>query len=271
MFQPKLGTSLIVISREIGPEMLQALAASRIATLEADARFLLDDQAAAKVAALREATHRAGIRTMTVHALFGKGYDFSVLDPQARAQALSATDLALEMAVALDAPMIVMHSSAEPVLPGERAQRIALVQQALAEIGERCRVAGKRIAIELLPRSCLGNTVEELLAILEPLDPETFGVCLDTNHLMDRHATLPDVVRQLGDRLWTLHMSDYDGIDEKHELPGTGVLDWRGFMIALAEIGYAGPFNYEANLDGATPWEKVEALQRNYDWLTSLA
>jgi hypothetical protein len=42
---------------------------------------------------------------------------------------------------------------------------------------------------------------------------------------MDRYRDLAHTVRQLGDSLSTLHLSDYDGIDEKHELPGKGVLD----------------------------------------------
>jgi len=270
LYQPKLGVSLHGISSEIDDTLQEALRASRIATVEVMARFF-EEGGRAKMAVLDRMLERCGVRPMTIHALFGKGYDFSVLDPTERAQALTHTDLALDAAIALGAPMIVMHSSAEPVLPEERAQRTALAQRALAEVGERCRKAGKRIAIELLPRTCLGNTVEDLFTILEPLDPQVFGVCLDTNHLMNRYATLPDVVRQLGARLWTLHMSDYDGIDEKHEMPGKGVLDWRGFVAALAEIGYTGPFNYEAKIDGATPQERVATLQRNFDWLSALA
>ncbi len=87
---------------------------------------------------------------------------------------------------------------------------------------------------------------------------------------MDRHAALGDVVRDLGDRIFTLHLSDYDGVDEKHWVPGEGVIDWTAFMRALHEIGYTGPFNFECNLPGETPARRLEALEGCFQWLCSL-
>ena len=118
--------------------------------------------------------------------------------------------------------------------------------------------------------TCLGNSLEELHDLLDGLDPDVAGICLDTNHGMDRPQDLPGIVRRLGTRLTTLHLSDYDGIDEKHELPGKGVLDWKAFLAALDEIDYQGPFNYECSVEGDTLEEKIRALEENFDWLRSL-
>jgi sugar phosphate isomerase/epimerase len=123
------------------------------------------------------------------------------------------------------------------------------------------------VAIELLPRTCLGNTVEELGELIRRLGDETFGVCLDVNHLMDRYGELPDEIRKLGPRLITTHLSDYDGVDEKHWLPGRGVIDWKAVKEALGEIGYKGPFNYECHLPGDTPGERIQAVEENFRWL----
>jgi len=68
----------------------------------------------------------------------------------------------------------------------------------------------------------------------------------------------------------TLHLSDYDGIDEKHWMPGEGVIDWQAFMLALQEIDYTGPFNYEAKPHGDTPAEKIRDLEANFQMLTAL-
>ena len=82
-------------------------------------------------------------------------------------------------------------------------------------------------------------------------------VCCDTNHLLSEN--LPDFIRRIGNKIVTLHVSDYDGIDEKHWLPGEGILDWQEVLTALSEIGYNGPWLYEMGL--ATP--KTITRERN--------
>ncbi len=53
---------------------------------------------------------------------------------------------------------------------------------------------------------------------------------------------LIDTVKNLGDRLYTLHISDYDGIIERHQMPFDGIIDWSGFCSALEFVDYDGPF-----------------------------
>ena len=270
MFQPKLGVSLGTLSQTLTDEVLQAVAESQIATLEIGAALFDDAANRAQMPALKAMLQQHAVRPMTIHARFGNAYDVSSLDEAIIPQALASAKAAIDLAQELGAPMIVMHASAEPITPAERQQRLRRAQTSFTQIGAWCRAAHKRVAIELLPRTCLGNTVEELLALLDGLDGDTFGVCLDTNHLMDRFRALPEDVRTLGDRLITLHLSDYDGIDEKHELPGTGVLDWRGFMQALRDIDYDGPFNYECKPAGETAAARIQTLEENFKWLSSL-
>lgn len=206
----------------------------------------------------------------TVHAPFGKEIDFSS-DPQAVEAGISITRASLEQAAALGAPQVVVHSSYEPIAPSERAARLARARQSLEELALDCARTGVRLAVELLPRTCLGHTTAELLALLDGLPPQQFGLCIDTNHLMDRAAALPDEVRRAGRRLTALHLSDYDGVDEKHWLPGEDVVAWRPFFAALAEVGYEGPYTYEARLPGDTLDGRLDALQRNFAWLSAQA
>ena len=42
-------------------------------------------------------------------------------------------------------------------------------------------------------------------------------------------------------------MSYYDRKNERHWLPGEGVIDWTELLSALVESGYEGPFIYEAS------------------------
>lgn len=43
----------------------------------------------------------------------------------------------------------------------------------------------------------------------------------------------------------TVHISDYDYVDERHWLPGEGKINWSDMMDALDDVGYTGTFLYE--------------------------
>lgn len=268
MFEPKLGASLHTITDSLTAEALQAVADSRIATLELwPALFAGKGDPAA---ALRGMLARTGIRAMSVHATFGGRHDISVMDQEAQRFAIAETLSAVNLAAEFGAPLVVVHASAEPITPEERGARRAQARRALEEIGAHAARKGRRIAVELLPRSCVGNTASELLSLLEGLPNETFGVCLDTNHGMDRYRDLPADIRRLGDRLITTHLSDYDGVDEKHWLPGAGVIAWPEVLAAFAEIGYAGPFNFECGFKDRAPEARIRALEASFAWLEEL-
>ncbi len=270
MFEPKLGVSLTTIITELNTEVLCALEASRIETLELKPRLFEVEGGQAKKDAFKEMLRGTGIRVSSIHAPNGEPYDFSVLDEAAYEIALEGIVPSIDLAIDLNAPIIVVHPSDEPIAPADRQARMRQAQKALAQIAQQCREHDKKLVVELLPRTCLANTAEEVLELIEPLDDEVIGVCLDTNHLMDRYRTLPDVVRRLGKSLIALHLSDYDGVDEKHEIPGSGVIDWKAFMGALAEIDYRGPFSYEYICREGKPAERIGSLEANFQWLCSL-
>ncbi len=81
------------------------------------------------------------------------------------------------------------------------------------------------LALENLPRTCLGNTSEEMLSLLN----ETGAAFIfDTNHSLseDNVSFLQNMI-QHGYCPVSLHISDYDYVDERHDLPGNGVNDWK--------------------------------------------
>ncbi|MCC6445098.1 MAG: sugar phosphate isomerase/epimerase [Armatimonadetes bacterium] len=270
MFSPKLGVSLATVHNEITDELLEAVKASKITTLELFWTLFEGEGAESRKAALKAMLSESGIRAMTIHAPFGSDFDLSSLDTERRRSAVAAVSASIDLAVEMGAPMVVVHASSEPIGPEERPLRMAQAQDSLRELAEKCESADRRIAIELLPRTCLGNNVEELLAFLEDLPPSTAGVCLDTNHQMGHYKSLPEWIRRLGSRLIATHLSDYDGVDEQHWLPGKGVVDWQAVVKAFQDIGYPGPMNYESAPDGETIPERIRSLERNFDWLISL-
>lgn len=262
------GVSLIFSDDDLDETMLRELETAGVETIEINARHLVQPH---QRQAARSLLARPVPRVSTIHALFGPEFDFSRLELELWQSAVSQAIQTVELAADLNIPILVMHASSEPVLPEERARRLKRVIDGLALIGGKARSTGRRIAIEYLPRTCLGNSLAELNLMIDRLGDETFGVCLDVNHLMGLYAGLPRMVRDLGQRLIATHISDCDEVDEKHWLPGKGVLPWPEFMKALREIEYKGPFTYECQIDGGSLAEKLGKLRENFAWLDGLA
>jgi sugar phosphate isomerase/epimerase len=262
-----LGVSFHTLDLHQRPEAAEILAESSVKSVELwEPTF---GKGEGLVQQMRRAFAAAEVEVRTVHANFGASMDISSPDSAVRATGIQAFATALDLAAQMGARTVIVHASSEPVEDGARAERMKQAIRSIETIAEMAGQAGCRIALELLPRTCLGRSTEELLTLVEGVDPGAAGVCLDTNHLMDRFASLPEVVRTLGPRLFALHCSDYDGVDEKHWPPLRGVIDWAAFLSALRATGFSGPFLYEATLEGQTPAERLAFLERNYAQLVS--
>ena len=262
------GVSLIFFGNDYNEPLQRALIAAGVQTVEINAAQVSTERQRATVKNLLETQ---SLRASSIHSLFGIQSDYSSLAPEVWGQAITDGLQAVEIATELNIPIIVAHASAEPILPEERSRRFQRAIQGLTMVGKQAKATGRRIAIEYLPRTCLGNNLAELTALLDRLEDDLFGVCLDVNHLMGRYAELPQVVRALGKRLIATHISDCDAVDEKHWLPGKGVLDWPPFIQSLREIEYTGPFTYECEVAGDNPADKLARLRENFHWLGGLA
>ena len=138
----------------------------------------------------------------------------------------------------------VVHPSCEPIADEERAEYIKRSQESFYTLAENAAKDGAVIAIEDLPRTCLGRESSEMLELISVNDK--LRVCFDTNHLMIEDN--PTFIRRLADKIITVHISDFDFINERHWLPGEGKLEWKPIYDALCGVGYSGPWLYEISL-----------------------
>jgi len=138
----------------------------------------------------------------------------------------------------------VVHPSAEPNKPEERAERLKNTADFFNELAENVHKYGAVIAVEDLPRTCIGNCSGDINYILKA--NEKLRVCFDTNHLLEENNL--DFIKNIGSKIITLHVSDYDFLNERHWLPGEGDNDWNALYKALMKIGYNGVWMYELGL-----------------------
>ncbi len=117
-----------------------------------------------------------------------------------------------------------------------RPIRMAQMKKTITELLPRLEAWGVSLNLELLPRDCIGNCEEELLAMIAPFPAERVNLCFDVNHLMGRYRELPEVIARLAPRIHSFHLSDYDGVDECHWQVGLGLIDWSAVMKAIRAL-----------------------------------
>lgn len=206
----------------------------------------------------------------SVHAPYGRFFDPSSPDPQIRASAISSAVDSIEAAVRIGAKVLVIHPGADVQYAVSRAERLRNAVETLGTIEALARKHGVRLAIEPLPKGEIGNTIEEVIEIVERLNSDDTGVNFDVNHLFPPEE-IPDMIVRAGRRIVSVHISDQDG-QERHWMPFRGRIDWRETLSALLQAGYTGPLIYETHVEGAqTCSEVVDAIVENYIKLRAAA
>lgn len=196
-----------------------------------------------------------GVNITSVHLPFGpfSKLDPSAADPNVAAYIIEKQSELIGAAAEAGIKIAVIHPSGEPYEDSERAERLERAVSVIAQLTEIAKKAGVKLALENLPRTCLCRVRSEMRYFLDRI-PD-LNVCYDMNHcLLESNI---DYIREVGDRIVTLHISDYDFIDERHLLPGLGKNNWSEIIKTLEEINYSGRFLYE--LAGGPTYEDVYA------------
>lgn len=213
----------------------------------------------AQVSDLKKKADKSGIKIWSVHLPFGRTLDVSNLNETERNNMIKECSDLMALCKPLKIQKYVIHASAEPITDTERPQRLSTCITSLKILNEAARKQNAQLAVECLPRTCLGNTAAELLSIVEGIG-NGVGICFDSNHLLKEKPE--EFIAKVGNKIVTVHISDYDGIDERHWLPGVGIINWTNVIYELANSGYKGPFMFEASRrkpapDGTTDPTKV--------------
>lgn len=135
----------------------------------------------------------------------------------------------------------IIHASGEAIADDVRKNYMNTAKQSLKYLCEITSKEGGVLAVEDLPRTCLGNCSDDILELISVDD--RLKVCFDSNHLLKQDNC--EFIKAVGEKIITTHISDYDFINERHWLPGEGRIDWQSVINALNEVGYNGPWLYE--------------------------
>ncbi|PWL48436.1 MAG: sugar phosphate isomerase/epimerase [Clostridiales bacterium] len=216
---------------------------------------------------ISDAAAAEGVTLRSLHLPFSKALHIDHPDDEADRAAVDTYRRSMHAAAEAGIRVFVVHPSYEPI-GGDRPQRMERSRSNLALLVREAESLGARLCVENLPRTCLLNSSAEMIDCLKAV-PGLY-MCFDSNHLLGEAN--PDFLRLLYEaglagRIGNVHISDYDFIDERHELPGNGKNDWPAIIAGLEKLDYDGPFLYEphANSPGRaviTPAMVAESRDR---------
>ena len=189
-------------------------------------------------------SEKYGVKIWSMHLPFGP---FTVLDLSNPALAEYTVEYYAELikkGAEIGVDKFVLHPSGEPIKEEERRLRMETAKASLGALAKIAAKHGAVICVENLPRTCLGKNSEEIAELVSA--HPALRVCFDTNHLLSEDPA--EFVRKIGEKIATIHVSDYDFVNERHWLPGEGKIDWQAILAALREINYSGVWMYEIEL-----------------------
>ena len=194
----------------------------------------------------------AGLQVWSVHLPFNKKMDISVTDTKMREANLLFFEEMIRLAGIFSPKCLVLHPGSDTITDETtRDERLKCSRNSIGRLALAAKGIGAVLCIENLPRTCPGRTAEEMDYLTAGIP--NVGICFDTNHLL--LGSHKDFIDKVGDRIVTLHISDYDGVDEKHWLPyhEDSIIDWNGLYRDLKRAGYKGVFMFEVTRKHGTP------------------
>ncbi|MBE6912568.1 MAG: sugar phosphate isomerase/epimerase [Ruminococcaceae bacterium] len=190
---------------------------------------------------LLEYSKKYDVKLWSFHLPFMPFDEIDISDRSLKAHTLKYLKSLIEKATAIGIDKFIIHPSGEPIAEEDRRERLDCAKESLFELAEFAKAHGAVMAVENLPRTCLGRNSDEMKELLGA--HEDLRSCFDTNHLLGER--FEDYIQNIGNKIITMHTSDYDYLNERHWLPGEGKTDWKSLRDALASVNYSGIWLYE--------------------------
>jgi sugar phosphate isomerase/epimerase len=149
-------------------------------------------------------------------------------------------------------------------MPPDKAAKQFVIE--IGPILDHADSVGVDVGIECEPGLFI-EWVAELREWIERLGHPRFGANLDIGHSQVLGESIAGVVRELGDRIWNLHIEDIPGRKHYHMIPGDGTLDWIGLRDALWAIKYDRFATVELYTHTADPHT---AARRSFEYLSKV-
>lgn len=182
-----------------------------------------------------------GLKVWSLHLPYGYDLDLTVEEEKSE-EMFQNFAWYIDKTIFMKPKCYVVHVFTwEPLITPDRDVLLKRANRNIKRLASYIAGKGSVLAVESLPRTNLGNVSAECLKMISGTKA---GICFDVNHmLIESHREFLEAAHPY---IRTVHLSDYDFVDEKHWIPGDGDLNWRELADLLEAYGYDGPLMFEA-------------------------
>ena len=177
-------------------------------------------------------------------------------DEDRRKAAVDEVLATLDVASTVPYSTLVLHCGVPEPFGGAADNHLGSMVRSLEELSPVAQQLGVRLAVEVIP-----NAISSAAALVDlaesDIDAPALGICMDVGHarLM---GDVVDAIETCSGHLITTHLHDNRGRNDDHLVPGKGVIDWDGALLAFQKIGYDGAWIFEL---AAVPERKASLEQ----------
>ncbi len=208
-----------------------------------------------------EALAATGVELHAVHSPFGPDVDWCAPDGEAAQAGQAIMRYVIPTAAELGAAIVVIHPSRGT--DGETVDQMrARVRGGLETLLPLAEASGVVLALENMPWR--EQSAQQLAPLIDDLVSAHLVACLDTGHANIAEG-VKAAARAFGSQICHLHLHDNHGESDEHLVPPNGTIDWAAVCMALRELDFAGPLNFEvrpAANQGMSLRETREHLER---------
>lgn len=192
------------------------------------------------------AADRLGVSFVQAHSPDGN----CMAGPEEREQLIFATNRCIHACALMGIQNLVVHpGTAEGVgydqFLTENSAYFQALYPAMEEYGVNVLIENS--AERNMPNRPFFFTGQEMKAFLDDMNHPLLHACWDTGHANMRGMDQYEGMTVLGEHLRAVHIQDNMGTEDEHLAPMMGTCDMDEILTALLDMGFSGPFTFEAD------------------------
>ena len=192
-----------------------------------------------EVRMVKDVLGRIDLRLHSLHAPYAN-VDLASKDSFKRESSLKLMMKSLDYCAELECPIMVLHpNSSESLKYLTRKAMKRNTIDSVKTLADYARDLNVKVALENLHEHGVkrfGSTISDLKLIIRNVGSDSVGICFDTGHanMIRWEGFSPEKeIRRVGKKLFTLHLHDNDGLEDRHWPLGRGTIDWYKVFEAL--------------------------------------
>lgn len=179
-------------------------------------------------------THKNKLIIENIHVPFDNANDIWSADNEKRDTILKNYKEWIRDCSTYGIPTMVMHISKGNEISNPNKYGYQSIE-ILTNEAEKCNI---NITLENTRKN---NLLEYLL---DSIESPNLGICYDTSHAQLYGDEKFNLLKKYNNRIFCFHISDNDGLEDKHWPVGAGVIDWQSF-VSNFPLDYKGIISLE--------------------------